>query len=39
MSKRLHNNCCLCCQDMTNVMPAVCCAQIMVRPAFDLGVL
>jgi len=27
MTKRLNNNCCLCCQDMTNVMPAVCCGQ------------
>ena len=38
MSKRLHNNCCLCCQDMTNVMPAICCVRNKLLPAFTLGV-
>lgn len=34
MSKQLNNNCCLCCQDMTGVMPAVCCA-LTEFPAFS----
>lgn len=30
-----HVNCCLCCQDMTGVMPTACCAQKLMQPAFS----
>ena len=35
MTKQMRNNCCLCCQDMTCVMPAICCARSGRLSAFD----